>query len=337
MATEVQEKFCYRHKKRPTLVSCARCGRPACSDCLVEAPIGYQCVRCAGEKYKPNTSLAKLRRRRRLRKVAKSSLYIVVLAAVVAGAVVVRPWKYLPAGQTVSSSKAKTSPAVASSPDIPLPVAGTDTGLGYSFLDTDAITHGPIRFDPCQTLQYVVNPTGAPAGGLTAVNAAIAQVSLASGIAFAPGGLTNEVPSVNRSSYQPDRYGKVWAPILIGWVPLGKPAGQLEQDGVAAVGGPGEEIEAGSTWVNVSGYVMVNSEASLSQGDLTGILMHELGHVMGLGHVNDPKDIMDPVSDAATRRATWGPGDLAGLQKVGRPAGCIVLPTPGNYPQVKAG
>lgn len=37
---------CYRHLDRPTMVSCTRCGRPACPECLRTAAVGHQCVDC---------------------------------------------------------------------------------------------------------------------------------------------------------------------------------------------------------------------------------------------------------------------------------------------------
>lgn len=37
---------CFRHPGRETYVSCVRCGRYACPDCLREAPVGQQCVEC---------------------------------------------------------------------------------------------------------------------------------------------------------------------------------------------------------------------------------------------------------------------------------------------------
>ena len=37
---------CYRHPDRETWVSCVRCGRHACPDCLREAAVGQQCVDC---------------------------------------------------------------------------------------------------------------------------------------------------------------------------------------------------------------------------------------------------------------------------------------------------
>ena len=37
---------CYRHPSKETWVSCVRCGRYACPDCLREAAVGQQCVEC---------------------------------------------------------------------------------------------------------------------------------------------------------------------------------------------------------------------------------------------------------------------------------------------------
>lgn len=37
---------CYKHTDRETWVSCVRCGRPACPDCLRDASVGQQCVEC---------------------------------------------------------------------------------------------------------------------------------------------------------------------------------------------------------------------------------------------------------------------------------------------------
>ncbi len=40
---------CFRHPGRETYVSCVRCGRHACPDCLRAAPVGQQCVECVRE------------------------------------------------------------------------------------------------------------------------------------------------------------------------------------------------------------------------------------------------------------------------------------------------
>ena len=41
---------CFRHPDRPTGLSCARCGRPACAECLREAPVGFHCVDCVAQE-----------------------------------------------------------------------------------------------------------------------------------------------------------------------------------------------------------------------------------------------------------------------------------------------
>jgi hypothetical protein len=53
---------------------------------------------------------------------------------------------------------------------------------------------------------------------------------------------------------------------------------------------------------------------------LQAVFLHELGHMMGLGHVNDPAQLMYPV---ATTRTAYGTGDLEGLYHLGTPAGCL--------------
>ncbi len=40
---------CYRHPSRPTYVSCSRCGRPICPDCMTSAAVGQQCPECVNE------------------------------------------------------------------------------------------------------------------------------------------------------------------------------------------------------------------------------------------------------------------------------------------------
>lgn len=41
------EQVCYRHPRRETGRRCTRCGKAACTDCLVQASVGSHCLDCA--------------------------------------------------------------------------------------------------------------------------------------------------------------------------------------------------------------------------------------------------------------------------------------------------
>lgn len=49
MTSSQQETTCWWHPKRTTGLRCARCERFACTECLHEAPVGYQCDECVRE------------------------------------------------------------------------------------------------------------------------------------------------------------------------------------------------------------------------------------------------------------------------------------------------
>ena len=67
---------------------------------------------------------------------------------------------------------------------------------------------------------------------------------------------------------------------------------------------------------NVSGVVSLDSadEANTDPNIMRLVAMHELSHVVGLGHSSDPSELMAPVLDWQTG---FGPGDLAALAIAG--------------------
>ncbi|HET7483370.1 MAG TPA: hypothetical protein VFK89_10960, partial [Actinomycetota bacterium] len=88
----------------------------------------------------------------------------------------------------------------------------------FAFLSVDPSTGKPVRYDPCSPIHYVVDRRLAPPGMLSDLDAGIASISDATGIEFSFDGYTTEPAGRGRRAYQPHRYGKRWAPVLVSWV-----------------------------------------------------------------------------------------------------------------------
>lgn len=43
-------RYCYRHPRRETGVSCSNCGRPICHECMIPAPVGFRCPECVKQQ-----------------------------------------------------------------------------------------------------------------------------------------------------------------------------------------------------------------------------------------------------------------------------------------------
>jgi membrane associated rhomboid family serine protease len=54
-----QTATCYRHPGREAGRRCTRCGRPACTECLVQASVGSHCVECAKQDRPPVATRAR--------------------------------------------------------------------------------------------------------------------------------------------------------------------------------------------------------------------------------------------------------------------------------------
>ena len=53
------------------------------------------------------------------------------------------------------------------------------------------------------------------------------------------------------------------------------------------------------------------------------VLLHELGHIMGLDHVHDPDQLMYSGRHPNVFLHDYGTGDLEGLRRLGMDAGCL--------------
>lgn len=268
----------------------------------------------------------------------------VVLVPIVAAVVLIAGLLATRGGESSPDGDDDLGLAVPQTPSADCPAAGhlapDPAGLprrnvpfpdGYAFLETQPGGCLPVRFNPCEPVHYVVNSALAPPGAMADLTAAFAQLSAATGIEFVNDGPTDEPASLSRRPFQPERYGNRWAPVLVAWA-NGEPL-RLE----ASNPGGGRSVNAGGVYI--TGFLILNVDAvsderrrtPLDNGFGPGaswgrVMIHELGHLVGLGHVRTSQEIMFDELGLQTGRAEYHRGDLDGLRLLGREAGCLATP-----------
>ncbi|MFC5998291.1 matrixin family metalloprotease [Quadrisphaera sp. GCM10027208] len=189
---------------------------------------------------------------------------------------------------------------------------------GFHVLATDA--GQPVRWDPCRPIRYVVDDRAAPPGADYLLTSALAEVQRVTGFSFVREGVTDEVPADDRRPVQPERYGDRWAPVLVVWSdPSAHP--RLAGD-VAAYAGP-QAVDGAEPGTRryVTGQLVIDSpqlgEAAAGAAGLArsrAVLLHELGHLVGLDHVDDRSQLMFPSTTPLV--TDFADGDLRGLAAV---------------------
>lgn len=193
----------------------------------------------------------------------------------------------------------------------------------YRFLQSQDRGDDPVAYDPCRPIDVVINRRTAPPGGVEITRRALREVSRVTGLRFRlEDDDVDEKPSFERESVQTTRYGDRWAPVLIAW---SDPDELPDLDeAVAGLGGSVPyPVGSPSTWVYTTGMIALDGPQVASLMERKGgreeaedVVLHELGHLAGLDHVDDPSQLMYPTGQGDV--AGYQAGDRTGLARLGR-------------------
>jgi hypothetical protein len=188
----------------------------------------------------------------------------------------------------------------------------------------------PVRWNPCDEITYAVNTAGATTSIRSDLREALARVTRATGIEFRSVGTTRETFF---RAYRRMRFEGVIGKteLIMIWV---------DHDGYQAIlrqlQDPRPSIAFAKTMAGVTvdpdqylgGIIVMDAEATARRGFTDrytdgSVLLHELGHIMGLDHVKDPDQLMYSGRFPTFGLHDFGPGDLEGLRRLGIDAGCL--------------
>src|SRR5688572_7584705 len=211
---------------------------------------------------------------------------------------------------------------------LPSPTTSPRPKVDGAFRFLERVGGGPVRWDPCETITYAVNAAGARSPVRADLNEALRRLSRATGIEFRSVGTTQETFI---RAYQRMRYGGVIrkAALILIWVDHVDYRAILHR-----LHDPRPSIAFAKTMAGLfenqdqyfGGIVVMDADATASRGFGSryahgSVLLHELGHIMGLDHVTDADQLMYSGRHAHLGLRDLGPGDLEGLRRLGRDAG----------------
>ena len=196
-------------------------------------------------------------------------------------------------------------------------VVSPDRGTYAFLLHQEGAPDDPVTWNPCQPIHYEINRAGGPPGAVQLVEQAVERAQEASGLVFQYDGETNARPRWHSPALPilgADR------PVLISWA---RATEVPELSGnVAGIGGsvPHRNHNGWLRYTTGGVTLDVDSFASLTgqpegEAEQRAIILHEIGHLLGLDHVADSAELMNGRNVGLL---DYGSGDLAGLAKLGR-------------------
>jgi hypothetical protein len=186
--------------------------------------------------------------------------------------------------------------------------------------------------DGPSVIAYKVHTGGRP-GHVRLVKEAIHRLHRATGLTFRYAGRTSYIPQSEALAQRLDAAAmerRTQVPLVVAWARKGAVSGgsTLLTGSEAGVGSIIWRYSLRSQLrLSDAAVVIKRGHSGLQPGFGAGgtvgtLLLHELGHAVGLRHVEDKSQVMYPVI------GSWSPGsyakgDRAGLTEVGASAGCM--------------
>lgn len=188
-----------------------------------------------------------------------------------------------------------------------------DRGGVFAFTMTQPGSDEPVGWDPCEPIRYQVNPSNAPAGGGELIERAISRASAATGLTFEDDGTTDKRPFTEQLvPIGTDR------PVIIGWATAAE-FPELAGDIAGLGGGAAEDGVLGRRYYVTGGIALDTDiftavEVAGRPQIMEAIVLHEVAHVVGLNHVDEPTELMAAMNSG---QIDFGPGDREGLARLG--------------------
>jgi Matrixin len=188
----------------------------------------------------------------------------------------------------------------------------------YAFLSTQPGTKEPVTYPPCRVVQVRINPADEVVGGTRLVLDAMARVSELSNL---------PLEYVGPSTQRPDEWSdameggmEAYPPALVSWSHEDETP-ELAGDVVGLGGSISVRGAAFARTRYMTGSVTLDApdlaevlEGPDGEAQVRAVILHELGHLVGLGHVADPGELM---SETNYGNHDFGPGDREGLARLG--------------------
>jgi hypothetical protein len=181
----------------------------------------------------------------------------------------------------------------------------------YKFMNLQSDKKTPVAWDPCRVIYYVINESNAPANGDLIISDTLKKASKLSGFKFVFQGTTNEIYNSSRSVYLPSLYGNKWAPVLFTWSDKTFKHTEFGQGGASRLSKTGLDSVYLSGAVTIYIKSIENYYKNNDQQVIKNVMLHEVGHLLGLDHTNNKNEVMYPYSQANI--LDYSKGDIYGL------------------------